>query len=69
MSDITYLPLANDDWTYLCAYQDAATKHVVGWYAGATMPEELVTTALQRNFFAQSPTSSLIVYSDRGRTR
>ena len=30
------------------------------------MPEELVTTALQRAFFAQPPTPHLIVHSDRG---
>ena len=30
VSDITYLPLANGNWTYLCAFQDACTKHVVG---------------------------------------
>jgi len=66
VSDITYLPLANGDWAYLCAFQDMGTKHVVGWHVGATMPEELVTTALQRAFFAQPPTPSLIVHSDRG---
>ena len=31
VNDITYLPLANGDWAYLCAFQGAATKHVVGW--------------------------------------
>jgi len=66
VSDITYLPLANGNWAYLCAFQDAATKHVVGWHVGATMPEELVTTALQRAFFAQPPTPDLLVHSDRG---
>jgi putative transposase len=65
-SDITYLPLANGSWAYLCAFQDMATKHVVGWHVGATMPEELVTTALQRAFFAQPPTPGLVVHSDRG---
>ncbi|WP_188562991.1 hypothetical protein [Hymenobacter frigidus] len=45
------------------------TKHVVGWHVATTMPEELVTTALQQAFFAQSPTPSLVVHSDRGRTR
>ena len=30
------------------------------------MPEELVTTALQRAFLAQPPTPELIVHSDRG---
>ena len=61
VSDITYLPLANGNWVipgraYLCAFQDAATKHVVGWHVEATMPEELVTTALQRALFAQPST-------------
>ena len=30
VSDITYLPLANGAWAYLCAFQDVASKHVVG---------------------------------------
>ena len=64
MSDITYLPLANGDWAYLCAFQDMASKHVVG--SSATMPEELVTTALQRAFFAQPPTPECSSHSDRG---
>ena len=69
VSDITYLPLANGAWAYLCAFQDVASKHVVGWHVAATMPEELVTTALQRAFLAQPPTPQLVVHSDRGRTR
>ncbi|OGX87425.1 hypothetical protein BEN47_10885 [Hymenobacter lapidarius] len=52
VSDITYLPLADGTWAYLCAFQDVASKHVVGWHAAATMPEELVTTALQRGFLS-----------------
>jgi len=66
VSDITYLPLANGDWAYLCAFQDMASKQVVGWQVGATMPEELVTSALQRAFWAQPPTPGLLVHSDRG---
>jgi len=61
VSDITYLPLANGDWAYLCAFQDMASKQV-----GATMPEELVTTALPRAFWSQPFTPSLVVHSDRG---
>ncbi|MFC6225867.1 IS3 family transposase [Hymenobacter artigasi] len=66
VSDITYLPLANGCWAYLCAFQDQCTKHVVGWNVGDTMPEELVTTALQRAFLSQPPTPELLVHSDRG---
>lgn len=34
VSDITYLPLANGEWAYLCAYQDLSSKQVMGWQAG-----------------------------------
>jgi putative transposase len=66
VSDITYLPLANGDWAYLCAFQDVASKQVVGWQVGAAMPEDLVTSALQRAFGSQPPTPYLLVHSDRG---
>ncbi len=66
VSDIAYLPLANGNWAYLCAYQDMVSKQVVGWHVMATMPEELITTALQRAFWAQPPTPDLLVHSDRG---
>jgi transposase InsO family protein len=39
VSDTTYMPLANGDWAYLCAFQDMASKHVAGWQEGVTMPE------------------------------
>ena len=66
VSDVPYLPLANGNWAYLCAFQDVASKHIVGWHVAATMPEELVTTALQRAFLAQPPAPELVVHSDRG---
>nr|WP_317170895.1 DDE-type integrase/transposase/recombinase [Hymenobacter lapidiphilus] len=63
---IIYLPLANGDWTYLCAFQDMASKQVVGWQVGAKMPQQLVTSALQRAFWSQLPALGLLVHSDRG---
>ncbi|WP_151087673.1 DDE-type integrase/transposase/recombinase [Hymenobacter baengnokdamensis] len=42
------------------------SKQVVGWYVMATIPEELITTALQRAFWAQPPIPALLVHSDRG---
>ena len=50
VSDITYLPLANGAWAYLCAFQDMASKQVVGWQVGTTMPQELVIMAVQQAF-------------------
>ncbi len=66
VSDITYLPLASGAWAYLCAFQDVASKFVVGWHVLGTMPEALVTTALQRALLAQRPAADLVVHSDRG---
>ena len=66
VSDITYLLLANGDWAYRCAFQDMASKQVVGWQVGDTMPEELVTRVLQRDFWSQPSTLGLLVHSDRG---
>ena len=60
------MPRANGEWAYLCAFQDVASKQVVGWQVGATMPEGLVTRALQRAFWAHPPTPDLLVHSDRG---
>ncbi|MGI4972641.1 MAG: hypothetical protein ACRYGH_27175 [Janthinobacterium lividum] len=42
---MTYLPLANGDWAYRCTYQDMASKLVVGWQVGTSMPEELIISA------------------------
>jgi putative transposase len=41
VSDNTYLPLVSGQWVYLCAFQDAYTRQVVGWQVLATIPEEL----------------------------
>ena len=43
-----------------------ASKQVVGWQVGATIPEELVTKALKRAFWSQPPTPGLLVHYDRG---
>ena len=66
VSDITYLPLANGTWAYLCAFQDMASKFVVGWHVLGAMPEALVATALRRALLVQRPAADLVVHSDRG---
>lgn len=66
VSDSTYVPLASGTWAYLCAFQDAATRQVVGWQVVATMPEDLMTTALRRALLARRPAPGLIVHADRG---
>ncbi|ALW84329.1 hypothetical protein AUC43_04025 [Hymenobacter sedentarius] len=65
-ADTPHLPLAHGFQDYLCAFRDLASKHVVGWPVAAAMPEELVTTALQRAFWSPPPAPGLLVHSDRG---
>ncbi len=60
------MPPANGAWAYLRAFQDVASTLVVGWHVLDTMPEALVTTALQRAVLAQQPAPGLVVHSDRG---
>ena len=50
----------------MCAFQYVASKQVLGWHVAATMPEKLVTTALQRVLLAQPFIPELIVHSDWG---
>ena len=66
VTDITYRPLADGSWAYLAAYRDVFRRRVVGWHVMATMPEELVRTALQRALALRRPEPGLIVHSDRG---
>ncbi|AMJ65940.1 DDE-type integrase/transposase/recombinase [Hymenobacter sp. PAMC 26628] len=66
VSDSTYWPPASGTWAYWCAFQDVASKQVVGWHAMATRPEELITTAWQRALLAQPPAAGVIAHSDRG---
>lgn len=65
-SDSTYLPLANGNWAYPCAYQDIVSKQVVGWHVMATIPEELITSPYSVPSGAQPPTPYLLVHSDCG---
>ena len=42
------------------------SKQALGWQVGASMPEKLITSPLQRDFWAQPPIPGLLVHSDRG---
>lgn len=66
VGDITYLPLQNGNWAYLAAFQDFYSKRIVGWQVLATMPEELVVSALRRALLSRQPAVGLLVHSDRG---
>lgn len=61
---LTYLPSANGNWVYCCAFQNVYTKQVVGWQVWVDMPEALVGSALQWCLLAQRLAPGLILHSD-----
>ena len=65
VSDLTYVRTWQG-WVYLCVFVDVFSRKVVGWTLDTTMETHLVTGALKMALVRRSPSSGLIVHSDRG---
>lgn len=58
--------LTAQGWLYVVALIDLHTRRIVGWSMGATLDTNLVLAALRMAVARRSPSSGLIVHSDRG---
>jgi putative transposase len=65
-SDITYLPMQDASFTYLCIGADLFSRRIVGWQIEKNLEEMLVITALKKALQSRNPAPGLIVHSDRG---
>lgn len=67
LSDITYLPMIDGGFCYLCAVMDLGSREIVGWAVDDNMEAELVISALINAIKAcgAAPTE-LIFHSDQG---
>ena len=67
LSDITYLPLEDGGFVYLCVVMDLASREIVGWYADDNMEAQLVCQAFINAVLsrAQAPRGA-IFHSDQG---
>lgn len=65
VGDITYIP-TNEGFLYLMAYMDVYTRKIVGWSMDKKMKEQLVLDALESAIWRESPSTGLIVHTDRG---
>ncbi|WP_461548216.1 IS3 family transposase [Sphaerotilus sulfidivorans] len=63
--DITYIR-TRSGWLYLAAVLDLYSRRIVGWATSASMPAELVCSALHMALSVRQPPPGLIVHSDRG---
>lgn len=65
VADITYIRTTRG-WLYLAAVMDLYSRKIVGWATAASMPAELVCSALEMAIDLRQPKPGLIVHSDRG---
>ena len=63
--DITYIR-TRSGWLYLAVVLDLYSRRIVGWATSASMPAELVCSALHMALSVRQPPPGLIVHSDRG---
>jgi putative transposase len=65
ISDITYIKI-NQNFVFLCAVMDLASRKIVGWSLMNHMETNLITTALERSYKMNRPNKNCIFHSDRG---
>ena len=65
LTDITYIQ-TQEGFAYLCAFADLCSRKIVGWETSRHIDSELVIGAFEQAVTLRSPTSGLIVHSDRG---
>jgi putative transposase len=65
ISDITYIKI-NQNFVFLCAVMDLASRKIVGWSLMNHMETNLITTALERSYKMNKPNKNCIFHSDRG---
>ena len=65
VSDMTFIP-TREGWLFLAVVLDLASRRVVGWAMGETMPVALPLAALEMALTARQPAPGLICHSDRG---
>jgi len=66
VGDITYLPLEDGQWAYLCTWMDLYSRRIVGWAIELHMEESLVINALKRALGTRNVPHEMIIHSDRG---
>jgi putative transposase len=66
VSDITYMPLKNNELAYLCTWMDLFTRVIVSWSVDDNMQEALVREPLEKALLKRKIQYGLTVHSDRG---
>jgi transposase InsO family protein len=65
LTDFTYIH-RKEGFSYLCTIQDLYSRRIVGWATSLKIDTVLALDALDQAFALRSPSSGLILHSDRG---
>lgn len=65
-TDITYIHVLKEGWTYLACVMDLCSRKIIGYAYGTTMTAELALEAVKNACLNVKSTEGIIVYSDLG---
>ena len=66
VTDITYIHVINEGWTYLASVMDLYDCKIIGWAYGKNITAELATKAVKNACLNMSNTTGIILHSDLG---
>ncbi len=65
-TDITYIHVQKEGWTYLASVMDLCSRKIIGYAYGASMTAELAIEAVKNACLNVSNTEGIILHSDLG---
>jgi len=66
VTDITYIYVVNEGWTYLASVMDLYDRKIIGWAYGKNITAELATKAVKNACLNIPNTKGIILHSDLG---
>ena len=66
VTDITYIHVKNEGWTYLASVMDLFDRKIIGWSYGKNITAELATQAVKNACLNIKDTEGIILHSDLG---
>lgn len=66
VTDITYIYVANEGWTYLASVMDLYDRKIIGWAYGKNITAELAIKAVKNACMNIPNTKGIILHSDLG---
>lgn len=66
VTDITYIHVVNDGWTYLASVMDLYDCKIIGWLYGKNITAELATQAVKNACINIPDTEGIILHSNLG---